>query len=200
MQLDLFASRPHAKPGGLHGPREKVTRHTPVHVTLRVAKLSSSLRGRDLYRAIRTATSTVWRTQPMRLVHASVQSNHIHLLVEATDKLELAKGMQGFQISAAKHINRTLGRHGRVFPDRYHVHILRSLREAKNATAYVLTNWRKHGGGTAAAFDPCSTAHAFPAWREASELPADDPPLRLSTRPPQSWLLRNVTDVSAFGA
>jgi hypothetical protein len=34
----------------------------------------------------------------------------------------------------------------------------------------------------------------------AGRLPADDPPIQLSTRPPQSWLLRNVTDVSAFGA
>ncbi|HEY4244074.1 MAG TPA: transposase [Kofleriaceae bacterium] len=167
-------------------------------MTLRVAKLSSSLRGRDLYRAIRTATSTVWRTQPMRLVHASVQSNHIHLLVEAADKVELAKGMQGFQISAAKHLNRTLRRKGGVFPDRYHAHILRTPREAKNAVTYVLTNWRKHGTATVAAFDPCSTAHTFAAWREAPWLPADDPPLQLSTRPPQSWLLRNVTDVSAF--
>ncbi|HEY4241141.1 MAG TPA: transposase [Kofleriaceae bacterium] len=199
MQLDLFATRRHAKPGGLHGPRERLTRHTPVHVTLRVAKLSSSLRARDVYRAIRTATSTVWRTQPMRLVHASVQSNHIHLLVEAADKLELARGMQGFQISAAKHINRTLARKGRVFPDRYHVHILRSLREAKNATAYVLNNWRKHGVATSAPFDPCSTAHAFAGWLEADSLPADSPPVQLAIWPPQSWLLQHVGDLSAFG-
>ncbi|HEY4239803.1 MAG TPA: transposase [Kofleriaceae bacterium] len=165
-------------------------------MTLRVERLPSSLRGRDLYRAIRAATATVWRTQPMRLVHASVQSNHIHVIAEAEDKSVLARGMQGFQISAARHINRALGRKGRVFADRYHVHILRTLREAKNAIAYVLDNWRKHGGGTVAAFDPCSTAHAFAGWRDADWLPADDPPLKLSIRPPQSWLLRHVSDLS----
>ncbi|HEY4239222.1 MAG TPA: transposase [Kofleriaceae bacterium] len=198
MQLDLFAKRRHTRRGGLHAPRENLSRHTPVHVTLRVDPLPSSLRARDLYRAIRTATATVWRTQAMHLVHASIQSNHIHLVVEAGDKRELSRGMQGFQISAAKRINRLLSRSGRVFSDRYHAHILRSRAETRNAVQYVLTNWRKHGGGTQAPFDPCSTADAFPAWLEAPWLPASAPPEPLQVWPPKSWLLRNVGELSAF--
>ena len=47
-----------------------------------------------------------------RIAHLSVQTNHIHLIVEATTKDVLARGLQGFQISAAKHINAAAGGRG----------------------------------------------------------------------------------------
>ena len=47
-----------------------------------------------------------------RIVHISIQSNHIHLLVEANDPEALARGMQAFQISAARKLNKLLGRTG----------------------------------------------------------------------------------------
>jgi hypothetical protein len=34
----------------------------------------------------------------------------VHLLVEAKDKAALARGMQGFQISAAKQLNRAISK------------------------------------------------------------------------------------------
>jgi hypothetical protein len=71
----------------------------------------------------------------------------VHLLVEADDKDALASGMQGFQISAAKHLNAALSRgkpgqrrRGSVFPDRYHAEIITSPRQARHAIAYVLLN------------------------------------------------------------
>jgi hypothetical protein len=48
-----------------------------------------------------------------------VRRDAIHLVVEANDKLALARGMQGFQVSAARGINRAAKRSGRVFADRY---------------------------------------------------------------------------------
>src|SRR5262249_2904475 len=155
----------------------RVTRHTPVHVTIRVVPLPSSLRTRTLYRAIREASLTIARTQAMHIVHMSVQSNHIHLIAEAPDQYALARGMQGFQISAAKHINRALGRKGRVFNDRYHAHVLSTPREAKNATRYVLNNWRKHKVNLSTILDPYATGRWFLGWREGQWLPDrfDDP-------------------------
>jgi REP element-mobilizing transposase RayT len=32
-----------------------------------------------------------------RVVHFSIQSNHLHLIVEATDEQSLSRGMQGFR-------------------------------------------------------------------------------------------------------
>ncbi len=85
-----------------------------------------------------------------RSVHASVQQTHIHLIVEAEGKVALARGMKAFQISAAKHINAAVSRglatrrRGAVFPDRYHVEVITTPRQARHALAYVLNNWRRH--------------------------------------------------------
>jgi REP element-mobilizing transposase RayT len=53
-------------------------------------------------------------TSRFRIVHFSVQTNHLHLLVEADDELALARGIQGLGIRLAKAINRRVGRSGRV--------------------------------------------------------------------------------------
>ncbi|HEY4239826.1 MAG TPA: transposase [Kofleriaceae bacterium] len=207
MQMALFtkrggkrrgAGRPAKgpRPSERHKTRAPVTRHTPVHVTLRVVPLASSLRTRDLYRAIRAATIVVEKTQAMRVVHASVQSNHVHLVVEADDQRVLAKGMQGFQISAAKQINRVLSRKGQVFGDRYHAHVLRTPREARNAVIYVLNNWRKHGVRGNDEIDSYSSAEQFAGWREGTWTRAER--WKLHVAPPRSWLLRKVKDVSVF--
>ncbi|HEY4243442.1 MAG TPA: transposase [Kofleriaceae bacterium] len=165
---------------------------------MRVVQLPQSLRTRDLYRAIRAATIVVGRTQAMRVVHASIQSNHVHLVVEADDQRVLAKGMQGFQISAAKHINRTLVRKGTVFRDRYHAHILTTPRETRNAVVYVLNNWRKHGVHAETIIDPFSSADCFDGWREGAWEREAKWTLRVAK--PRSWLLRKVQDVSVFEA
>ena len=62
-----------------------------------------------MYKAIREATITVAMRERIRIVHISLQRNHVHLLIEADDRAALARGMQGFVISAARHINTALG-------------------------------------------------------------------------------------------
>jgi REP element-mobilizing transposase RayT len=94
-----------------------------VHVVLRVIGAVGNLRRRFTYRAIREATLTTARREDFRIVHVSIQRTHVHLLVEADHKDALASGMQGFQISAAKHLNAEISRgkpgprrRGTVFP------------------------------------------------------------------------------------
>jgi len=128
-----------------HEAREEVRASWPVHVTLRVGREVPYLRKRNIWRAIAKATIAATKTGAIRLVHASVQHDHLHLLVEANDQYALAKGMHAFEVSAAHWINRAAGRRGRVFPDRYHVHVLKTPRETRNGLQYVLCNWRKHG-------------------------------------------------------
>jgi REP element-mobilizing transposase RayT len=38
----------------------------------------------------------------MRLIHLSVQSNHLHLIVEAADRNALGRAMRGLQIRMAR--------------------------------------------------------------------------------------------------
>src|SRR5262249_365394 len=68
-----------------------------------------------------------------RIVQLSIQRTHVHLIVEADNKQALATGMQGFQVSAVKHLNAAISkdrpgppRRGTVFPDRYHAEIITS--------------------------------------------------------------------------
>ncbi len=104
-----------ARAGAPHKPRPELTKHQPVHVVLRVVKAIGSMRKRHMYKALREATIAVARrelaykeTGVFRIVHISIQRDHIHLLVEADHKLALSRGMQSFQISAAKHLNRAV--------------------------------------------------------------------------------------------
>src|SRR5207244_3858827 len=112
-----------------------------------------------------------------RIVHFSVQGNHIHALCEATNRDALARGMQAFQISAAKAINRVRSKRagrrvtGRVFTDRYHAESISSVRQVRHALAYVLNNWRRHrvdGDGLFGdRIDPYSSGAVYAGWRAA---------------------------------
>jgi hypothetical protein len=119
-----------------------------------------------------------------RIVHFTVQSNHIHFLVEAEHRDKLTRGMQGLAIRLAKAINRAAGRRGRVWNDRYHARALRP-REVRNALIYVLANRRKHGGRVIGS-DACSSGKWFSAWRAVRGVGLD----HMSVAPPQTWLLR----------
>ena len=79
-----------------------------------------------------------------RLTHYSVQSDHLHLIVEAGSSRDLASGMKAIGARLACAANRVFGRGGRVLLDRYHRRMLRTPREVRHAIAYVLLNARRH--------------------------------------------------------
>jgi len=194
-----------ARAGSPHKERPYLHARYPVHVVLRAVSAVGSLRRRRIYQAIREATLTTARRDDFRIVHLSIQRTHVHLLVEAHDKAALASGMQGFQISAAKHLNAAISkgrpgprRRGAVFPDRYHAEIITTPRQARHALRYVLSNWRKHREDRVApmnawSIDWFSSAAMFPDWTEYGEdgflwrgPPTYDP---LQVFRAQTWLL-----------
>ena len=83
-------------------------------------------------------------SQTLRVVHFSVQHDHVHPIVEADDARSLARGMQAMTIRFARGINKALDRSGKVFVDRYHAQQLRTPTQVRNAIRYVLSNARKH--------------------------------------------------------
>ena len=193
-----------ARAGESHAARPKFKPYHPLHVVMRVLPAVGSLRKRKMYHAVREATITAAMRERFRIVHVSLQYNHIHMLVEANHKAALTRGMQGFLISAARHINTALGdgtrrRCGKVFADRYHVEVITTPTRARYAIGYVLSNWRKHGEdreGLPSTWlvDPFSTGILFPDWAELQDK-ALMWPIRatydpLIVRRPQSWLLR----------
>jgi hypothetical protein len=115
-------------------------------------------------RALRTAFASAKDRLGGRIVHYSVQSNHVHLLVEVVEERSLTRAMQGLSIRIARGLNRELGRKGSVFADRYHARALVTPREVRLALAYVLSNHRRHAPATSSVIDPCSTGDPFDGW------------------------------------
>ena len=149
-----------------------------------------------MFRVVRGALAGARARFGFRLVHFSVQRDHLHLLAEASDRRALSRGLQGLAIRVAKSVNRRLGRHGSVFADRYHARALKTPREARLALRYVLLNARKHERGErripAGFVDGCSSAPWFDGWSRPREL-AFVASARVSEAPvvePRTWLLR----------
>jgi REP element-mobilizing transposase RayT len=179
-----------------HRKRPEISRHHPVHVVLRTRKDVPRLRRGPTYRAIDRALRHVLGEHAFRVVHMSIQHNHLHLLVEADDKDALSHGMRSLTISAARAINRVLGRKGRVFAYRYNAKVITNPRQMRNALSYVLNNWRRHhedmrnAAARHACIDPYSTAIHFAGWKETARFVIPDGYEPLPSAAPQTWLLR----------
>jgi REP element-mobilizing transposase RayT len=193
------------RPSERHETRPSFRKYDPQHVVIRATDEIGTLRRREMYKAVRKALVTTFTRSNFRIVHLSIQGTHIHLLIEADDKTALSRGMQAFQISAAKHLNAAMAqrtgrpRRGNVFVDRYHARIIRTPKQARNALAYVLNNWRKHRENRNQMarehrwkLDPFSSAPTFEGWRDidvrAVAWPATYEPLPVWE--PKTWLLR----------
>ena len=126
------------------------------------------------------------------VVHYSIQHNHVHLLIEAQGKDELASGMKSVGARFARAVNRVFSRSGPVLEGRFHHHVLRSPREVRNALAYVLLNVRKHraqkgGGALPMRLDEASSGRWFEGWKRPP--PATGTVGSRDVAPARSWLL-----------
>ncbi len=152
------ASRPQVP----HAPRGKF-HNAALHVTLRMRAEVWNLRTRRCFRALRQSFERGCQKLGFRVIHFSVQGNHIHMIVEAADVQVLARAMKGLEVRMARALNKVMHRHGPVFADRYHAHVLRTPRETAHAIRYVLENWavhaRREGRSIPRGVDPyCSAA------------------------------------------
>jgi putative transposase len=163
-------------------------------VTMRVRAGLPSLRSQVVLQAWNRALGGC-RTRGFRVVGFSLQADHVHLLVEASDGRTLARGMQGLSSGFARRFNRCVRRRGKVFGDRYHRRDLASSRQARNALVYVLQNHLKHEHPlfvAASRVDRFSSAPFFDGWvegrvdRDEVRAGLDPPPLSA----PRSWVLR----------
>ena len=153
----------------------------PVHVTLRARHGLPSFRQQLVHalvlRVLRNQRRRVYGGS-FQIVHFSIQSNHLHMIVEADDgptgapetrkRNALRAGVSGFVIAFARRLNAMLKRKGKVWADRYHRHDLPNPHEVKTSLRYVVNNYRKHGHVTfgRGAFDYFSSAQHFDGWSE----------------------------------
>lgn len=107
------------------------------------------------------------------------------MLVEAAGKEALARGMKSISARLARAVNRIFRRQGPVMFGRYHLRVLRTPREVRNALAYVLLNVRKHwrqwnGVAPPVRLDDASSGAWFDGW----------------TRPPPTSEVRGLREVA----
>jgi putative transposase len=143
---------------------------------MRVREDVWNLRSRRAWRRLRDALAAAWGRFGVRIVHFSIQGNHIHLIVEANDDEALSRGIQGLAIRIAKALNRMMNRIGAVFADHFFSRVLPTPTELVNAIRYVLGNHTHHFGTIGV--DPYSSAALSPTDRAAL------------LSPPTGWLLR----------
>ena len=156
---------PGRRPGVPHGSRPAHGAAQPVHATLRAGPAIRCLRSGRVFPAVRCALAVASHGS-FRILHFSVQDDHLHLIVEADDTQALARGLRGLAIRIARAVNRALNRRGAVWGDRYHARALTSPRAVRNALVYVLKNRAKHSA-TERGIDRCSSAPWFRGWRDA---------------------------------
>jgi len=203
-QLDLPLPRTwggrRAGAGRKAGPGRRAVAHRtrpahrtahPVHVTLRARAGLPPLRDRALFPEMRAAVRSASRSPAVgsgfRVVHFSVQDDHVHLIVEAHDADHLGRGVQGLAIRLARAINRVLSAAGKVWGDRYHARDLRTPREVRTAIVYVLMNAKKHLRRPAKDWvDELSSAPWFDGFRLGAVVPSpfDESPVVA----PRTWL------------
>jgi hypothetical protein len=184
-----------------HDARAPLRPWQPVHVTLRMAPHVWNLRSARSFTVVDAALRGVRGRGDFRVVHWSVQGNHVHAIVEADGARALACGMRALGIRLARGLNRMMGRSGPVFEDRFNAHVLQTPAEVRNALRYVLGNLARHAqdwgermGGPWV--DPYSSA-APRKVRGAQLALLPEPP---AAARPRTWLLRNGGEVPARAA
>jgi REP element-mobilizing transposase RayT len=137
----------------------------PVHVTLRAGV--RALRAQHVAGTVLLALRESNRDW-FRVVHYSIQENHVHLIVESDDGDALSSGIRGLMVRVARRVNRILRRRGRFWADRWHGRDLEGPRQVRNALIYVLQNRKKHTGlVTDARLDPLSSSPWFDGFAGA---------------------------------
>ena len=176
-----------------HVRREPVPIGSPVHVTVRVRRGVPSLRTRAFIREFRRSLADACERGAFRVVHYSLQRDHVHMIVEAAGKEALGAGMKSISARLARAVNRVFRRSGPVLDGRYHARVLRTPREVRNALAYVLLNVRKHfrqrvGTAPPVRLDEASSGRWFDGWKMRPRGPTGAGEPEVSE--PHSWLLR----------
>src|SRR5262245_34477958 len=187
--------KPGPNPPIPHESRTRFPERHPCHVTLKVRPGLPLLRRGSVVREVERTFRRGAARSGFRLAHYSIQDDHLHAIVEAEGRDALGRGMKSLAARFARAVNRALKRKGPVLRERYHLSVLRTPKQVRNALRYVLLNATRHLAkrlGTRdlrvrVLHDPASSARWFDGWRRGSPPAAPDPP---AVVPAETWLLK----------
>ena len=185
------------KPLVSHRTRPRLKHYTPALVTMRLRANLPSLRDDGVLAVVKDARLKSAR-EDFRIVHFSIQTNHLHLIVEAQDNAALSRGMRSFTVRLAKLLNREWRRKGRVFADRYHLQVITAPKPMRNALVYTLNNARKHNSWKPKRADPYSSGPDFLDWREPRSTWDKDPTAQSRSTTPKPRRRPGMSSIEWF--
>ena len=182
----------------MHRQRERIVARVPVHVTIRLRRGIPTLRQPRFVRRFRSSLSEACVRHGFRVVHYSIQRDHVHLLIEAQTNHSIACGMKSVGARIGKLANRLFQRKGKVLDGRYHLRPLRTPLEVHRALRYVLLNHRHHAAQRRRPTHPSIARESNPippVQAAGSTAGASPPPLRTlptsrEVAPARTWLLQ----------
>jgi len=161
------------KPGaGVPHDRREDFKNRGVHVTLKLMREFNGLRHApesELVRKVLRASSDAPACSGVRVLHYSIQWDHLHLIVEARDAAALSAAMKSLCVRLAKGLNRSWQRKGPVHVDRYHSPVAR-----RPLAASSMSNDRRRLTRCAAVPDHDYGTHRRPRPRPRNTKPPSD--------------------------
>lgn len=137
------SGRPNRTGSPNHMKRPRVTGKTPVHITLKLKKNVINLRSHEMRREFESCAEAA-QEHGLSLNHFAILRDHMHLIGEVASNKALGNGMRSFSGRFSRAIRKITKMKGPVFIGRFHLHILRTPTEMKNALKYLFLNFARH--------------------------------------------------------
>lgn len=130
-----------------HIRRERILKPTSMHLTIKVRENKADIKSKSILKALHHAIIRA-RLKGIRVIHYTLEYNHVHLLVEAHCHTVMHRGMQAFGISFSKAINKIKQCGGTVYKHRHHIKKITSALQLKNVLTYIFHNGVHHKRST----------------------------------------------------
>jgi REP element-mobilizing transposase RayT len=139
------AGRPAMHDAGIrHRERPKLNKLSSLHLTIKIKKIKADLKNKSILKVLKRAICNA-RKKGLRVIHFSLEYDHVHLLIESPNNFNLGRGMQSLGVTLVRGINVYKKSSGRVYKHRYHFRKIQSSRELKIVMNYIFNNGVKHG-------------------------------------------------------
>ena len=167
-----------------HEKRARVALKHPIHINLKVRPGIVNLRSHGVHKQFKYAIKKA-QAHGLGVSQYSLQDNHIHLICEARNNGALSSGMKSFGSRFGKALAKASGQKKGAFKGRFHLHVLKSPTEVKNALKYVLLNESKHMKSIEF-IDEYSSGYSFKHWHKLMRIP-DWMEVQLIEARPADW-------------
>lgn len=143
LNLKQAGRKPIHDSGIRHTSRPLLKRAASLHLTIKVLRNKAEIKNKSVLKLLKHAIQRA-RLQGLKVIHYSLEYDHVHLLIEADNNASLGKGMQALGVTMAKGINRLKRLKGAVYKHRYHFRQISSPRQLKYVMNYIFKNGMKH--------------------------------------------------------